>query len=303
MNIRKYLSTTLVALTLPIISACGGGGSSSGSGSGELSVAVTDAAVDSAERVVVEFTAVEIKPQEGEPLMFELDAPEQIDLLSVQGADFAPLISGETVPAGNYNWIRLLINDNDCDNLAPGNNPPGSFIDLGTGGIEPLHVPSGSQSGLKLNTGFTVAAGGQTNVTIDFDVRKSVTAPNGQDCHFLRPSLRLVDNLEVGHINGTVTVPASENCADGGLAVYLFEGADAAVDDIDGVDPDPITSAIVDDEGQYEIGFVIAGEYTAALTCDGEADDPETDDPAEVFGFESQQNVLVEVDNTTTADF
>lgn len=296
----------LVIMLGLVMTACGGGSGGDGnknSESGDLSVAVTDAAVDGANRVVVEFTSVEIKPKDGKSILFELDGPQQIDLLSVQGKEFEPLLVSESVPAGPYNWIRLHINDSDCNASLTGSNPAGSYIELQDGSLEPLHVPSGSQSGLKLNNGFTVAAGGQTNVTIDFDVRKSVTAPEGQDCHFLKPSLRLVDNAEVGHIAGSVDLTALDATrCDAGVAVYLYEGSDVAADDIDNVAADPLTSAIVEQvTATYEIGYVLAGDYTAALTCDGELDDPETDDLD--VTFESTQNVTVTVDQTVTADF
>lgn len=303
--LNKLLSLLTLTITALALSACGGSSDDDdgGSGTGQASVAITDAAVDGANRVVVEFTAVELKPQGGESILFELDSPQQIDLLSVQGSEFEPLIVSETVKAGPYNWIRLHMNDNDCSAALTGDNPAGSFIELSDGSLEPLHVPSGSQTGLKLNSGFTIAAGGQTALTIDFDVRKSITAPEGQDCHFLKPSLRLVDNAEVGHIEGTVDLTAldAERCS-AGVAVYLFEGDNAIADDLDGIDAEPITSAIVAQEtADYEIGFVLAGNYSVALTCDGELDNPEADD-AEVT-FESIQNVIVNVDATTPANF
>ncbi len=287
-----------------LLVACGGGsGGDNSPGTGKVSVGVTDAAIDDAERVVVEFTAVELKPQSGSSILFTLDDPQQIDLLSVQGSEFEPLINAESVPSGQYNWIRLHMNDSDCNASLTGNNPAGSYIELTGGGLEPLHVPSGSQSGLKLNSGFVIAAGGQTDLTIDFDVRKSVTAPNGQDCHFLKPSLRLVDNAEIGHIAGSVDLTGlnAERC-NSGVSVYLFEGFDAAADDISGSATDPITSAIVDQEtADFEIGFVLSGDYTVALTCDGELDDPESDNPE--VTFESTKNVTVSVGETTPVNF
>lgn len=301
MNTANLKTCALIAGSL-ILAGCGGGSGSDNNGSGDVSVAVTDAAVDGASSVVVEFTAVELKPNGGNSILFELDEPQQIDLLDVQGSEFEPLITSESVPAGKYNWIRLHINDNECDASGlTGNDPSGSYIVLSDSSVEPLHVPSGSQSGLKLNSGFTVAAGGQTDVTIDFDVRKSVTAPEGQDCHFLKPSLRLVDNAEVGHIAGTVDTTAyGERCPEG-AAVYLFDEGVTA-DDIDGLDGEPITSAIVDELGDYEIGFVLAGNYNVALTCDGELDDPEADN-SDVVTFDATKPAEVIVDQTTPIDF
>ena len=49
----------------------------------------------------------------------------------------------------------------------------------------------------------------------------------------------------------------------------------------------------------YEIGFVLAGDYTLAFTCEAANDDPETDD---VINF-TTQNVTVTADGTVTVDF
>ena len=50
-----------------------------------------------------------------------------------------------------------------------------------------------------------VGAGSTNDFTIDFDLRKSVVHPPGQgETYLLKPVLRLVNNLEVGTIDGTV---------------------------------------------------------------------------------------------------
>jgi hypothetical protein len=69
-----------------------------------------------------------------------------------------------------------------------------------------LTIPSGMQSGLKLNRGFDVPAGGSADFTIDFDLHKSVHM-TGSGSYMLRPTLRMVDNIMVGSISGTVTCP------------------------------------------------------------------------------------------------
>lgn len=75
-----------------------------------------------------------------------------------------------------------------------------------------LRVPSGSETGLKHNTPFTVAEGtvdmtvaDENSVyTIDFDLRKSIVNPGGQPGYFLKSVLRLVQNINTGTISGTV---------------------------------------------------------------------------------------------------
>ena len=97
-----------------------------------------------------------------------------------------------------------------------------SFIELDDGSIHPLFIPSGNQTGLKLIRGFIIGAGSTHNFTIDFDLRKSVIHPPGLgEPYLLKPVLRMVNNLEVGTIEGTVA-PALvvDGCMPGGLSIH-----------------------------------------------------------------------------------
>lgn len=286
----KKIWTTLGATALVFAAGC----NSDDDATGTLTVGITDAPVDSADQVVVEFTGVSVKPAEGQAEEFDFDSPRQINLLDLQGNLSEDLISDATVPAGQYNWIRLKVN--------AGRNGSDSFIVLDDGTTHPLFIPSGNRTGLKLVQGFTVPANASADFTIDFDLRKSVTNPEGFAEYILKPTLRLVDNTEVGSIAGTVD-DAIASATDCSPAVYVFEGTDATVDD-EGSDNAPVTSASVEmnDSGvfEYEVGFLTAGDYAAALTCDADSDNPETDDD---ITFEGQQNATVEADSTTTVDF
>ncbi|MCZ6911650.1 MAG: DUF4382 domain-containing protein, partial [Proteobacteria bacterium] len=75
---------------------------------GTLTVAVTDAPVDSALRVVVFFASVEIKPASGES--FVVDVNDQIDLLALAGGGSEIILNNIELDAGHYNWIRLEVN-------------------------------------------------------------------------------------------------------------------------------------------------------------------------------------------------
>ncbi|MHC9511680.1 DUF4382 domain-containing protein [Kangiella sp. M94] len=263
---------------------------------GKMALAITDAPVDGAEAVVVEFTGIEVQGA-GERLNFDFDTPMTIDLLQLTGDESLELLPETTVNAGQYQWIRLKVNAE--------RGVTDSYIDI-DGARYSLFVPSGAQTGLKLNRPFMVAAGGIADFTIDFDLRKSIHQPqNGSGDYYLRPTLRIVDNLEVGHLNGLVdeTLVNAEGCSDTS-GVYLFAGYDAETDDIDANEPEPITTTTVelntDGFYEYEIGFVQAGDYTLAFTCEAANDDPETDD---VITFSATQNVTVSANETATVDF
>lgn len=300
-----YLITVISALGL---AACGGGGGSDGdsgssggsTGQSGLSLAITDAPVDDALQVVVSFSSVSIKPSEGEAITFEFEPASSIDLLTLQGNASQILLDAVDVPSGDYEWIRLGVNADDCNA-----SDPESFIELADGSIEPLFVPSGAQSGLKLNSGFSLATGGLGDFVIDFDLRKSVVKPNGRNCHYLKPSMRLVDNLVAGGIVGTVEADLlfDEGCSDSS-AVYVYTGADAAVGDEGSANP-PISSAAValnEDSGMYEYdaAFLAPGDYTVAFTCQAAADDAEADDE---INFVGAATVNVEAGVETQHDF
>jgi hypothetical protein len=290
--------TTAVAATL-LFAGCGGGGSEGTGGTGELSIGVTDAPVDEAAAVVVKFTGVELKPENGNAFTIDLNPDKSIDLLALSGGQSVALLDDQTVEAGRYEWIRLLIEAEQ--------NQPSSYIDLSTGERFPLHVPSGSETGLKLVRGFTVAVGGRTDFTIDFDLRKSVIAPPGQSPNYvLKPALRIVDNLQVGTIAGTVS-PAlvNETCTP---FVYVFSGSAVVPDDLDNVpspDVDPLISVPVEldstsGEWRYRVAFVEAGPYTVSFTCGGALDTPEGD---EVLTFVGTVDAGVTSGQTTTVAF
>jgi hypothetical protein len=273
------------------------GGCSDDSDTGKMSLAITDAPVDGATAVVVQFTGVAVKPADGQARVFEFDTPRQIDLLALTGTDSELLLDAVEVPAGNYSWVRLAV-DATADGVTD------SYIDLDDGTRHELEVPSGAETGLKLNTGFIVPAGGLASFTLDFDLRKSVHEPMNDGGPFLlRPTLRIVDNVEVGSIAGTVDAAlVPEGCAP---AVYAFSGAGVTPDDVDGTDPEPVSSAMpvlnaATGHYDYTIGFLSAGPYTVTFTCDADADDPAASDD---LVFTGTQDATVVADETTTVDF
>lgn len=301
-------SSLAVAVAAALVSGCG----SDSEQSGKLTVRITDAPVDMAQHVYVQFSGIEIHGggNNHHTLYFCQDPadatktvvrttecavakPKQLDLMALTGGENALLLDGIELSAGKYSWIRLLV-DTDADE--------DSYIVLDAGGEHELTIPSGSETGLKLNRGFTVAAGGASDFTIDFDLRKSVHE-TGSGEYVLRPTLRIVDNLEVGSIAGTVS---------GGLitsgcvpAVYVYSGADITPDDVGGTGAEPVTTATVKlDDGsgtyRYKAAFLEAGTYTAAFTCDADEDDPAQNDS---LGFSGTSNAAVTAKAVTTLDF
>ena len=287
-GLRAAMLSTSIAL---LVGACGGGGGDSAA-TGTLNLALTDAPVDHADNVVIEFTGVEIKAGD-ELIDITYDTPRQIDLLALTGGVSEVIVDGQVLPAGQVEWIRLKVN------ATQGGDPMDDSYIVISGVSHELTIPSGAQTGLKLNRPITIPENGVASFTIDFDLRKSVHEAAGN--YILRPTLRLVDNSTDGALSGTVDLAAAL-CADP-AAVYVFEGAGVTPDDVDGIDPDPIATASVDPvTGEYTVAFLPAGEYTAAFTCDAADDAPDTDDDATV-AFSGTTDVSIVVGQTTLLDF
>jgi len=302
---HKYHLGWMLVATLGL-AACGGGtGNNTGNGVGHIDLAITDAPIDGAEQVVVTFTGVEIHSDLGVYTM-DYASPKTIDLLALQGGQRELLLENYELVEGNHAWIRLKVN-------AEADGVMDSYIRINGADYE-LRIPSGSKTGLKLNTPFAVTDGEQLDFTIDFDLRKSVhqprgqTGPSGAPVYYLRPTLRLVDTNESGVIAGQLDpqVFAGLTCSapELGYAVYLYEGA-VTPDDVDGVDPDPITTAAVTlDAGSnyvYTLPFLAPGNYTLAATCVADLDESDTDDAA--VDFVGTVPVTVTAGTTTNHDF
>jgi hypothetical protein len=212
MNLRVFAGAVLLALA-----ACGG----DSPGTGQMKLSVADAPVDGALAAVVKFTGVELTGNSGDPVTITFAQPKTIDLLKDSGTATAVLFD-QPIPAGQYGQIRLMV-------VADG-DPSNSYITLSDGN-HGLNVPSGSETGLKLVSGFTVPNSGVVDYTIDFDLRKDITCPTGQaPVCTLKPAERLVDNSTVGNIQGVVSnALISNSCTPG---VYLYNGTVTAPEDI-----------------------------------------------------------------------
>jgi hypothetical protein len=298
---------TVTISGLLALAGCSGGSGGDPEGTGKVNLSITDAPLDDVSSVVIQFSGVAFKRAgaAAEVVQNLAPSPRQIDLLQYQEGRAALLLDQVSLPAGSYEWVRLIV-DNEP-------NVRDSYLMLGSGEECELRVPSGAESGLKLNRGFTLAAAGSVALTIDFDLRKSLHAPPGQQgstptctqAYLLRPTLRIVDDANVGAIAGAVdSALVSEDCLP---KVYVFSGSDIVADDIEedaavapDVDPVVVASVTVGSSSAYEYraAFMPPGPYSVAFTCSN--DDPVDD---ETLTFVTPQNVTVQANLIGTADF
>jgi hypothetical protein len=288
----------LWVLTAGALCACGGFSGNDDS-TGRIGLAVTDAPVDGAARVFVEFTGITFRQADGRSVTFGIEPPRAVDLLALTGANSEFLVENAEVPAGGYDLVQFHINA-ESQTLD-------SYVEFADGSQVSITVSSGSLQRLRHFEDYMVPGGGRVDLTVDFDLRKSLQRPDNGD-YFLRPALRMVDNAGAGHLAGAVRedVAGADTCS---AAVYIYDGHGATPGEMcsqcSAPGARPLTSTLVrfNDQSarwEYEVGFLAAGPYTAALTCNGAADDPQDIDG---ITFIEQHNVSIAAGDSALRDF
>ncbi|MBN1239812.1 MAG: DUF4382 domain-containing protein [Gammaproteobacteria bacterium] len=292
----------------------GGGSVAPPANEGTLSIGLTDAPVTDVSEIWLEITGLNIKPAgNGPALEFPFDEPRTVDLLQLTPDNAEWLLDGETVPAGEYNWLELELNA-EFDSIND------SYVVTTAGGEEELRVPSDS---LRLVSGFTVTADQETAFLIDWDARLGLVGPPGQPGYMLRPAFRIVDMTEYGTLSGVVdtALVVDPACAvddqngdlDTGNVVYIYEGPGAVAEDIDedGAEPGPVATAAVEQgtNGDYAYSTILSpGDYSVAFTCLAGHDDPLVDDPTDpaeegAVVFTDTADVTINNEEEATVDF
>ena len=189
MHLLDRRNTLLALAALAAGGLAVGCGGSTNSGSGMMSVHLVDAPGDYL-HVDLDVQTVEI--HSNATGWVTLGHPAKvIDLLSLTGGVDETLADGASLPAGHYEQMRLVLGSDNTVTLADGT-------------VEPLKVPSGSQSGVKLPVSFDVAAGTTKDVFIDFDAHRSVFIHEAgkSGMYILRPVVRAYDRVVTGTISG-----------------------------------------------------------------------------------------------------
>ncbi len=242
MHLGGLRSAALSALLLATVGGCGG---SSGSGTGKISVHLMDAPGDF-QQVNVDVQEVLIDGPDG---WVSLGTPDRvIDLLDFQNGFATTLVNEFGIEAGHYTQLRLVLGPNN------------SVLLEGETEARPLKVPSGMQSGIKLNVNLDVEPGTTKDVFIDFDAHRSVfvhgAGASGQ--YILRPVVFCYDKLITGSISGTVT--------DGATGQPLVgAGVSAQTIGADGI-PSVLRSTETDAAGRYVLSHLWVGQPVHVVT-------------------------------------
>ena len=252
---HKLIGFILSLTIATLISGCGGGGDTSTTASsttGTVALSVTDAPTEdeNVKGVFVTFTALryvyaDTNESNNSWQDVNLGEPVTVDLLALQDGNTS-LLNTVNLPAGEIEHVRFVLDLNNCYVLLEGNI------------TETLTIPSGDQTGYKAIGGFTIPAGGTVNITADFDLRKSLVI--NKNFYKLNPTIKIIDNIEVGEINGTMTLDMDENVSS--VIVYAYEDGSWSEDESNATNNFYNASLSTDaTDGSYTLPWLTVGTY------------------------------------------
>ena len=187
------LTPVLAAITLLATFACGDSPSGPSGSSGTMNVRLTDSPYGSAKAVLVTFSEVSAQEKDGGwkklPFADASGATRTCDLKKLQNSA-QDLLGTGPLEEGSYTMLRLVVQSAKIyfDNAAVSPTPCATSIPAPAGDSSSLSIPSGE---VKLNGVFTVAAGGATNVLLDFDGEASIHQ-TGNGSYTMSPVIRVV---------------------------------------------------------------------------------------------------------------
>ena len=189
-----------VFLGLPVIfillfSGCSKDNPTSPSGSGELKMYMVDSPAGF-DAVFINVTEVDVHSATSDSNggWFVLNStPHIYDLLTLRNG-ISTVLGDSMLAAGHYTQIRLILG-------------AGSNVVI-NGASYSLTVPSGFQTGVKLNADFDIQANATYQLTLDFNAAKSIIQAGNK--YILQPVIRCVANETSGTISGTV-LPVTAN--------------------------------------------------------------------------------------------
>jgi len=296
MTIGMRRNLLLACLSMLALTAC------------ESSVTVdfsTDAPTDEVLEARMGLAGVEFETEDGGTRTIDFNDTDFVDLLDYTSSRTYGLATKNDLSEGGYTGIRPIFDAEDGDTQATLTMADGGEVDLQLGSDVPF---AAVDFDIKDSDSDDVA------LLVAMDLRLSLVDTDEDDDGndwVLRPVMRAVLAEDASAISGSVSGSRVERCQNGnetlgdGVTVYLFGGNDVTPDDYDGTAPDPIATAPVvqgDAGWRYRIEVLQAGDYTVALTCDGNDEYP-SDDDSDDIDFVADDNVTLDDTDEETVDF
>ncbi len=304
MNIATKLllpALTLLAFALPLGGcSCGFDCNSSDDNNGgggnlaRLTLGLSDSLPEDLKQVMIEVNSITLRRSGVEDVVIstftipELDLVDassfQVNLLDYQGVKQLPVIEGLELAAGSYSEVSIAILTGSVNR---------SYVQLEDDTLRPISVTGGVLS----LPGIELASGAQT-FTVEFGLAQALQYQDGNDTYLLtRTGVRIENNTSAARLSGTVqnslfdTVsPCSQKPdPEKGNRVYLYSGLNLLRENLADVFTPQSTTSIPENavapfavasmaedsltgNWSYSFGFIPAGSYTIAFSCNTAAD-------------------------------
>lgn len=240
-----WLAAITAVLLAGIVAGCGGGGSSSSpsAGTGTLQVSIVDAPaldVASFDVTISKVQAHVINPHDtndnDESHFVTLSSAPQTINLYPGTVKVESLLGSAQLPSGRYSQVRLFVTSAQVTNRA--------------GQTFPVTVPSGAQTGIKVNVDYTVLPNDVVSVLLDFNIARSLIQ-QGNGNYRLQPVVKGVVKVLSGTITGTITDAAGAPL--GGAVVTATSGAGTS-------------TGLTLPDGTFKIWTLLPGTYSLAIS-------------------------------------
>ncbi|MFW6287290.1 MAG: DUF4382 domain-containing protein [bacterium] len=318
---RKYILLSIVLISVLFLSACSssvsdGVNDSINDGTGNLALFLADKPVNNVDKVLVTISEVQVKrtDTEWETInSFEENGGEQeFDLMQLRFDD--TLLGQRSLPAGHYEQIRLIVaaDENGIGN-GKGHNAGKSRVIYEDGTSDDIFIPSGTQTGLKINHDFIIEDGVITRLVLDADVSKIMHRAGNSGKIILRPTaIDVIDKVISGNIEGRVLDENGNNLYDSISEEYdvVIEAwqngtiVKSTVAVAEEYTKDTNDDGIIDENditkpaGSFLLRGLLEGSYTLkAYVADGEGNEVTTD-----YQPTTVENVNVVSEQTTILD-
>lgn len=249
--------------------SCSGGSSGSGSASsgspssGSLNLSLVDKPAGSYEAVYVTIKEVQVchaVAQCDESIDDDCECQWETVATVNKTFNLLELVNGvmaglgqKDLESGTYNQMRLFLGSepDDGTNLFDEVHPFAQYLIDEWGVVHEMKVPSGFQTGIKLNHPFQIVRGLTTELILDFDVARSVIKAGSSGKYLLKPTIKVIGTHNRAIVSGVVS------SSDGPL-----EGAQVtAWQQDEGGNWSVAMSTMTDSDGGYMLYLDLGGQY------------------------------------------
>ena len=276
MKFVKQCGILVLFLTTTFLFACSGGGGSSGGETGTLSMALTDSSTGKYLAIYVTIDEVQVNKKDstsnGNSGWKTVATPMKTYNLLKLVNGVTEILGEDELEAGTYHQIRLIIGKTaESENNINGEpHPDANYVFEDGSNDEPLKIPSGYQTGVKLVHTFKVGKDGFVELVLDFEACKSVVE-TGSGKYILKPTIKVIETANKYDVYGKVTDGETALPIEGALvSAQISEGLSASVV------RSTLTSDVADEVGQYRLLLSPGQTYNIVVYSDKKVDDSGT---------------------------